>query len=390
MVGERLKQLRLARGWSLEALAAEVGGVVSRQAIWKYEHGRANPSAYVLTRLASALGVKSVALWAEPNVRVELVAYRKRSRLTKKEQEQTESFVRQTLEERVALQNVMGQTPDVDLPIRSLHIGSVEEAEAAAEVLRTKWVLGVDPIANVVNVLESHLVHVVEIPTSDHFDGLSAVAYDSEGDAVAAAVVSRDGVSGERQRLNLCHELGHLVLDIAEGVDPEKAAFRFGSAFLAPVGELLRQVGRTRGALTLPELLMLKRQFGMSVQALLYRLRELEVITDQHYKQWCIDINQMGYRKAEPAPVPPEEPQWLRQSVLHALAEGLTTKEEAERLLGGFVEGVPDLSLDGRRNYMQLPAEERRRILEEQAARFVSHYERDTSWRDIQGGDIDE
>jgi transcriptional regulator with XRE-family HTH domain/Zn-dependent peptidase ImmA (M78 family) len=388
MVGERLKQLRLARGLSLEALAAEVGGVVTRQALWKYEHGKANPSAAVLTRLAGALGVKSVALWGEPRVHVELVAYRKRSGLTKTEQERTESLVKQALEERVALQNVMGQLPKEGLPIRSMPIANVDEAETAAGELRKQWSLGVDAISNVVNVLEDHFVHVVEIPAGDKFDGLSAVAYGTEGDVVAAAVVCKCGVPGERQRLNLCHELGHLVLDVPEGVDAEKAAFRFGSSFLAPSEELLKQVGRKRAALTVHELLLLKHRYGLSIQALLYRLRELDVITEQHYKQWCMDISRWGYKKAEPAALAPEEPQWLRQSVLHALAEGLTTKEEAERLLGTTVDGVCELTLDGRKNFLRLPAEERRRILEAQAAKFVSHYEQDPSWRDIQGGDI--
>lgn len=388
MVGERLKQLRLARGLSLEALAVEVGGIVTRQALWKYEHGRTNPSPAVLTRLAGALGVKSATLWGEPSVRVEVVAYRKKSRLTKQEQQQTESLVKQTLEERVALQSVVGLYPNEGIPIRSLRVRSVEDAEDAARKLRANWLLGVDPISNVVNLLENRFVHVIEIPSGDQFDGLSAVAYDGIGDAVAAAVVYRGGVSGERQRFSLCHELGHLVLDVEEGVDEEKAAHRFGSAFLAPADELLKQAGRTRGAITMQELLMLKRRFGMSIQALLYRLKELDVITDQHYGQWFADFSRLGYRKTEPLPLPIEEPQWLRQSVFHALAEGLTTKEEAERLLGETMEGVPELTLDGRRNFMRLPAEERRRILAEQAAKFVSHYQQDTSWRDIQGGDI--
>ncbi len=53
------------------------------------------------------------------------------------------------------------------------------------------------------------------------------------------------------------------------------------------------------------------------------------------------------------------------------------------------VTGSP--SIDELRAFLRLPATERRRILEEQASRLLSHYEEDDSRRDReqwQGGDI--
>jgi hypothetical protein len=38
--------------------------------------------------------------------------------------------------------------------------------------------------------------------------------------------------------------------------------------------------------------------------------------------------------------------------------------------------------------FMQLPLEQRRRILAAQAEAMVEHYEQDTEWRKFQGGDI--
>src|SRR2546429_9664360 len=104
MSNRRLKQLRLARGLSLEELAAELGGIVTKQALSKYEQGKARPSPLVLNKLAAVLRVKAVHLWSEPTVKVEFVAYRKRSALPKREQEKVESIIIQMLEERVRLQ----------------------------------------------------------------------------------------------------------------------------------------------------------------------------------------------------------------------------------------------------------------------------------------------
>src|SRR6185437_3933496 len=131
--------------------------------------------------------------------------------------------------------------------------------------------------------------------------GISAVARDEDGHAISSAVVSRRGVPGDRQRLNVCHELGHVVLRAPESADAEKVTFRFGAAFLAPAATLRREIGVKRAWLDLGELLLAKRTFGMSLQALLYRLKDLAIISNTHYQQWCVRISQQGWRKAEPA-----------------------------------------------------------------------------------------
>jgi len=68
VLGKRLKRFRLARGMSLGDLEAAIDGLVSSQALSKYEHGKLQPTVRVLNRIASALGVKSVQLWGEPPV----------------------------------------------------------------------------------------------------------------------------------------------------------------------------------------------------------------------------------------------------------------------------------------------------------------------------------
>jgi Zn-dependent peptidase ImmA (M78 family)/DNA-binding XRE family transcriptional regulator len=387
MISKRLKQLRLARGLSLDDLAAEMGGIITKQALSKYELGKARPSAAVLNKLASALGVKSAYLWSEPAINVEFIAYRKGSGLLKKEQAKVESLVEHSLEERVHLQELTQQRNGSDLPVKGFLIKKLEDADRAARDMRVRWNMGLDPIASVVGVLEDHNVHVLEIEANEKFDGISAVAYDSEHNIAASAVVTRRGVPGERQRLNLAHELGHIVLD-AKKIDEEKAAFRFASAFLAPEEVVFREVGNKRVFIQTEELLMLKQRFGMSIQALLYRLRDLDIITESYYKEWCITINRHGWRKREPGEILPEQPQWLKRSVLRTLGEGLLTREEAEEMLGEAVQIKQPLSLIERLAFMKLPLEERRRVMAEQAAKMEDHYKRDAERNEFQGGDI--
>ena len=79
----RIKQLRLARALSLDDLSDAMGGIVTKQALSKYELGQSTPSAPVLNQLASALGVKAMELWAAPSIQVKFQGYRKRASLPK-------------------------------------------------------------------------------------------------------------------------------------------------------------------------------------------------------------------------------------------------------------------------------------------------------------------
>ena len=79
----------------------------------------------------------------------------------------------------------------------------------------------------------------------------------------------------------------------------------------------------------------------MSIQAILFRLKDLGgLFTDSYYKQWCMEINKLGWKKREPIEIPPEKPKRFHQQVFHALSEGLIGEEEAEQLLNDTLEDL--------------------------------------------------
>jgi len=360
-----------------------MGGLVTKQSLSKYEKGKARPSASILNALAAALGVKSVELWREPTVDVSFVAYRRRSGLRKRDRDAVEALVESQLEMRVRLQELTRQTDPSAFPVQKFSVNSGEAAEVAASEVRKAWCLGPGPVASVTSTLEDHYVHVLEVDAAEKFDGISAVAKDHAGHVIAASVVTRRGSPGERQRLSLAHELGHLVMRPcrADDAECEKRAFRFGAAFLAPAPAVRAAIGQRRTFIQVAELLMLKRRFGLSLQALLYRLRDLEVISDHYYRDWCIQVNKQGWKRREPMELPPEQPQWFKLNVMRAQAEGLLSKTEAERMLDSAVPGEEPLSLVERHAFLRLPAEERRKQLAEQAGREAEIYEKDSEWR---------
>ena len=373
-----MKRFRLARGMSLDDLAVTIDGLVSKQALSKYERGKMQPRAMALNRIAAALGVKSAQLWGEPTCHVEWIAYRKRTRMGKKEQEQLQGFVAEVLEKRVLLQERIGEQNNLELPIQVFPVRKLEDAEQSALKLREQWNLGIDPVANLVSVLEDRFIHIIEVNASETFDGISAVVRDNDKNLLAAAIATRRGTPGDRQRLNMAHELGHLILKLSRGIDAEDAAFRFGAAFLVPAEQLYREVGEKRSHIQLEELLYLKRRYGMSIQAILFRLKDLRIITASHYKRWYMDINKLGWKKQEPIEIPPEKPERFHQLVFRAISEGLIGEQEAEQLFNDTLETSPPRSLIGRRAFLELPTDLRHNLLREQAQRMADYYEHDS------------
>lgn len=67
MKGNRFRRLRQAQGMSLADLADAMGGIITRQALFRYENGTAKPSGTVARKLAAALGVKPKTLRADPS-----------------------------------------------------------------------------------------------------------------------------------------------------------------------------------------------------------------------------------------------------------------------------------------------------------------------------------
>src|SRR4030042_5192691 len=377
MIGERLAQLRLARNLTLDALSVKMGGIVTKQALSKYEQNQAQPSPLVLTKLSAALGVKANYFLSSPQITVKFVAYRKATSLLPREKARVESVVTQCLEDRIRVQTLIGQTKVDVLPWNKLAISSLEDTERQAGHMRTLWELGASPISDVVGTFEEHQLCVLSIEADEKFDGMSALGYDTSGNILAGAIISRQDVPGERQRLNLTHELGHLVLKIPENINEEEAAFRFGSAFLAPAEQLIREVGPKRSYIHISELLILKRRFGISIQALLHRMLDLGIINDSYYRRWCVYINKTGWKKQEPDELIRETPQWLTRNLSRLVGEGAITRGEAERILGESIDVDLTPNILQRRAFLKLPLDKRRQMLAEQVRLLSTYYERE-------------
>jgi Zn-dependent peptidase ImmA (M78 family) len=199
-----------------------------------------------------------------------------------------------------------------------------------AECLRQEWHLGVDPIGNLCEALEDRGLKVVLLAdTPAEFDGFSCLA-----SGTVPVVVSRhdDSVPGDRQRFNLAHELGHLLLKdrVPDGIDLERVCHRFAGAFLVPRASVLMEVGPQRGWVPPKELFLLKHKWGLSMSAWLHRLKDLGVISASEYEVTMRRFRKQGWHLREPGEqLPPERTVRFYRLVERAVAEDLISMSRA-------------------------------------------------------------
>lgn len=373
MFGARLREIRLAKGYTLAELASAMDGQLTKQALSKYETGQSQPRPTTLVALARALGVKAADLLAEPDYEIKCLQYRTRAPLKPRSEERVEATLRHNLERRLGLEDRLGAGRRPKLPRDCPHVAELVDAEDVASRVRAEWGLGSGAIPNLTEVLERQSIHVFEVPGEDDFDGLAATAHDTEGDLRAVGIAENPDADGDRQRFNLAHEIGHVILKIDAEVDEEAAASRFAGALLVPAELVFEELGRRRTDVSLDELLLLKPLWGVSAQCILHRLKDLDVISQTHYEWWWRELSALGYRKVEPVRLPREESTWEKRNLARAQAEGLMTREQAATYLGKRADGASD-GVD-RRALMKLSVEDRRAVLRAQAEQLVDYYE---------------
>lgn len=293
-LAERLAAARRMSGLSLQELSDRMDNAVSRQAIHQFEQGKTKPEADTLLALAKALGVRLDYFYRTNAIQLDKIEYRKKQKLTKAEEIAIHEKAKDVLERYFELENLTDAHLDFENPLGTSLIHNSEDIEKAAERLRDTWQLGIKPIPSVIEMLEEKGIKVLEINASESFQGLCAEA---NGHLTVVINQNDDDV---RKRFTAIHELAHILLMFAEGIDNERFCHRFAAALLFPRQSVIEVFSSKRKKIALAELLQVKAYYGISIQATLMRLRDLDIITDATYKGFIIWMNKVGYRKNEP------------------------------------------------------------------------------------------
>jgi Zn-dependent peptidase ImmA (M78 family) len=200
--------------------------------------------------------------------------------------------------------------------------------------VREQWEIPDGPVENIVRLLERHGVAVFrsELASNNAVRKTNVDAYSWTSGPRPLVMLGTEKDAYERSRLDAAHELAHILLHAA---DPEPAnkslerqAQRFGGALLAPA-DLMVELW-PRGRIDWSRLQRVKQQLGLSLGALLYRARELGLVTETSYINAVKYMSARGWRTKEPGPrLPPETPALIPEALALLNDNGLSFEELA-------------------------------------------------------------
>lgn len=307
--GERIRQARALEGLTQKALAERIG--TAQSTIAHIETGRMSPSTPILAAIAKETGVHPSFFERVPSIDLPKGSLKPRERrsISARERDMAHEYARLCVEQA----RLMAE--GLNLPqLRISH--SAEGPKGAAVAARDAMEIELDmPVANLFNAMEIAGVFVLALPlASEKLDAFSTWI-DLDGNRPMIAV--SDGKTGDRLRFTAAHELGHIMMHgslTGNYAELEVEANQFAQELLLPERPMRE---RLAPSLNLTKAARLKLEWGVSVQAIVRRARDLQIITERHYRYLFQQIGAMGWRKREPSnlDIEVERPRMFRQMV---------------------------------------------------------------------------
>lgn len=316
--GSRLRFARVYRGKTLTELANETE--ISKQLISQYENNDSRPSYDKLAAISEVLHfpyeffmqVDRYNPQADATYFRSLLSAGKMVRSAQKYKLMMIGELYMALEEYVSfpplnLPDVSFSGVDSDLD-DTIHARALWELEECATETRRRWGLEDEPVDNFQFLLEQNGILVSGYPTNtqdiDAFSQRTLVG----GQNLFIIAVDQGQKPEGRIRFDLAHELGHILIHPwSEALDDisreefkmrENQANAFAGAFLLPRDSFVRDIAAF--PTDLQYYLFLKKKWRVSVAAMLYRARTLEMLTINQYQYLMRQYSKNGWRKHEP------------------------------------------------------------------------------------------
>jgi Zn-dependent peptidase ImmA (M78 family)/DNA-binding XRE family transcriptional regulator len=339
----RLKIARRRRGLSKAELAARSG--INARSLGDYERGASPPEHSTIGVLARSLDFP-IDFFLAPEIELPIAdaaSFRAMSRMTARQRDAALAAGALAIEFARWLDRRF-ELPTPEVP----DLGNIDP-EVAAQTIRELWGLGERPIRNVIHLLEHQGIRVFSLV--EQCLEVDAFSIWHEGTPYVFLNMQK---SVEHSRFDAAHELGHLVLhrhahsgciESSELLDEEEdhsaspaivgralenEANRFASALLMPRASMLSTVPI---APQLSQLVEIKHSWRVSLSALVYRAHVLDIITEWHYRNLCIELSRLGYRTHEPEPLEIRETSQVLAKVFVELKANGNTRTDIARSL---------------------------------------------------------
>lgn len=335
LIPERFREAREARGFTTEEFAEAIS--VTRQTIAQYETGQISPAPEVISKIIGLTGqppsffttdrFRSAEHFRSPFWR-SLRRMDRPNRLRISRRLEWAHDICRYVEEFIEL-------PKVNLPAIDFEVERPTEhdIEMAAELVRAHWGLGKGPLTSFTRVLEANGVVLICEPV--RCDDMDAVSRWQGGRPYI--LYAEENQSGPRSMFNLAHELGHIFLHSTIDLDyknldlVERQANRFAGALLLPRSSFASEVVST----SIKYFEYLKQRWGVSIAAMIYRCKDLNLLSKSQHGYLMRQMNALGMLQREPLDdsFQPLKPLVLSEALRMLVEHGVRTKLQIESTL---------------------------------------------------------
>lgn len=340
---QRLKQARILKKISMDQLVSMMNNVVSKQAISKYEAGKMKPTSSILIALATALEV-DIDFFLRPfafDVNQFEFSFRKKSSASTKDINALKVKIQDQIERYLEIEEILGKSNETIQRVTGENISTAQQMRELANKIREQWNLGEDAIGNVQDILESKGIKVISTDAPNEFDGVSGIVNGKD----MIVVLNNSQKHVERRRFTAMHELGHLLFNDCFAPEltikgREKLCNSFASEILLPSAILERQFKHGE-KISIPELKQLQMMYGISIDAIMHKLNEIDIVSDSKYKSYNINKRQRKFRDCVEASCYKENlTNRFETMVYSAAAKNLISTSKAASLLQSSVSTV--------------------------------------------------
>lgn len=304
----QLTFVREYKGYSQTELSSKIKGL-SQSNLSKFEMGVGQLSDEVKKRIIDYLEFPAAFYEQSISNNVENAHYRKKAGITKKEKE----YIERSNKLIGYIIDQMSQS--IEFPAFSLKPIDLDDGYSPEYVAQfTRRFIGVmqGSVRDICTTLEKYGIIIVEqYDYGEGFDGVSFIT-----DCGIPVIVINGNRSNDRKRLDIAHELGHILMHLFPNIaipeyrDKEKEAFAFAAEFLMPEKEIRNSLTR----LKLSYLLPLKQYWLTSMASIVLRAKDLDCIDKNWYNYLNVELSRRGYKKNEPGIVYIDSPQLFMEA----------------------------------------------------------------------------
>lgn len=333
MIGRNMKKYRLLSGLSLRKMGERLN--VSHQTIKKYENEEMTPNSSRIIEIAKLFGIKTSDLFTTFTIpSLQFKNFRKRSSMSKKQEEGLFMLISDEVAKYIEILELANEKYSFDKNKWTFDINDISEVESIA--VKVRELLGVSDtcsLDNLTDKLEDNNFLILSINYEEKFDGFCEFV-----DDLAFIVLSSKGY--ERNRFTLAHELGHLVLNFRKELDDsEKEHYcnAFASALLLPEKAMKQEMNfngqKNYRNVSLNEILLIAEEYKVSLNAVIMRLCELNIIDENQKRNLFIFLTKIGVKNKQ-LQIVDEKPTRERKLIYRLEAEKIISSDEAIKYLG--------------------------------------------------------